>query len=93
MADDTAKPGEINGDALDRFTLLHFGAGAALGAVGAPWWAVVTVAIGWELLERPLKRKAPELFPHSSQDTVPNAVVEPIRDAGALIAKRKMARD
>lgn len=82
MTDETAKPGEINGDAFDRFTLAHFGAGAVLGLLGAPWWMVIAGALGWELLERPLKRNVPEMFPHSSQDTAQNAIV----DAGAVIA-------
>jgi hypothetical protein len=82
VPDDVAKPGEINGDAFDRFTLAHLGAGAVLGLLGAPWWMVVVGALGWELLERPLKRRAPGMFPHSSQDTAQNAIV----DAGAVLA-------
>jgi hypothetical protein len=81
MPDDVAKPGEINYNAVDRFTFAHLGAGVGLGLLRVPLWAVVAIALGWELLEGPLKRKVPEVFPHSSQDTAQNAIV----DASAVI--------
>lgn len=81
MSDRIARPGEINGDAFDRFTLAHLGAGVAMGALRVPMWLVVVLALGWELAERPLKRKFPGAFPHSSQDTAQNAIV----DAAAVI--------
>ena len=78
----TAKPGEINYDALDRFTLGHFSVGVILGlARVTPGWAAA-VAIGWEFIERPLKDMYPEVFPHSTQDTARNAAV----DALAMLA-------
>ena len=82
MADVIAKPGEINGDAVDRFTLAHLAAGAVLGGLRVPLLIVVAVALGWELVERPLKRNYPKAFPHASQDTAQNAIV----DAAAVIA-------
>ena len=61
----------VNEHALDRFTLAHLGVGYVLGLVlTVP--AVLVVALAWELAERPAKRKAPELFPNPSQDSVPN---------------------
>jgi hypothetical protein len=80
--DRIARPGEINGDAVDRFTLAHYAFGVMLGAGRLPWWAVPLVAIGWEALERPLKRHIPGAFPHASQDSWPNM----IGDALAVIA-------
>jgi len=80
--DDIAKPGKINYEAFDRFTVAHFGVGVALGLARAPWWLIIVGALGWELLERPLKRKVPKMFPHSTQDTASNAIV----DASAVIA-------
>lgn len=76
MTQRQAAPGEINGDPVDRFTLVHGGAGALLGAIGAPWWLTLGVAIGWELIENPLKDAVPEAFPHASHDTVPNAIFD-----------------
>ncbi len=76
VADEIARPGEVNAVPFDRFTLAHFGAGVALGVVGAPWWVVIGGALSWELLERPLKRTFPGLFPNPSQDTTTNAVTD-----------------
>lgn len=72
----TARPGEINFPAVDRFTLAHLGVGVLLGLIGLRWWAAAGTAIGWELIERPLKRRIPELFPHSTQDTLANAATD-----------------
>lgn len=69
-----ANPGEINFHAVDRFTLVHGAVGAGLGALGLPWWAAIAVTLGWELVERPLKDHYPQMFPHSTQDTMDNVV-------------------
>lgn len=76
-----AHRGEINGEATDRFTLVHGAFGVIMGAIGVPMFAAVGVAIGWEFLERPLKDAFPQAFPHASQDRIPNAVC----DAAAMI--------
>jgi hypothetical protein len=71
-----ARRGEINGDALDRFTLVHFGAGVTLGLLRTPWWLAIPMAIGWEIVENRLKDRFPEMFPHATHDTLPNAVMD-----------------
>lgn len=71
-----ALPGQINGDAFDRFTLAHFGVGVALGMIRAPWWVTLPMAIGWELVENKLKDRWPEVFPHATHDTAANAIVD-----------------
>ncbi len=84
-----AKRGEINGDLVDRFTLLHFGTGVALGGLtGMPLWGVAIVAVGWELIENPLKDAAPEAFPNPTHDSIGNAVL----DATAMLAGAALAR-
>lgn len=80
--DRIARPGEVNHAFMDRFTLAHYAWGVILGASRAPWWLVPIVAIGWEVVERPLKRQFPRAFPHATQDTWPNM----IGDAGAMIS-------
>lgn len=69
-----AKPGGINRDLLDRFTLAHAAIGALYGLIGLslPWMLVL--AVGWELVEDPLKAYLPRLFPHGTSDTLRNAV-------------------
>ena len=71
-----ARRGEINGDAVDRFTLAHGAAGVLLGLGRVPWWAALGLAVGWELAERPLKRAVPRIFPHASQDSLANATCD-----------------
>jgi len=88
MAQRLASRGEINGDAVDRFTFVHAGFGALMGAVNTPLWLAVTVAVGWELVERPLKNKFPHWFPNATQDRMVNLVV----DAGAMMAGYGAAR-
>ena len=63
----TADPGTINGDAIDRFTLAHAASGAVAGALRSPWWATLTGALLWEIVERPLKNKYPFDAGHRSE--------------------------
>lgn len=77
----TARPGEINYPAIDRFTLAHYAWGVILGASRFPLWGALAFAVGWEIIERPLKRRLPRIFPHGTQDTVPNM----IGDASAML--------
>ncbi len=72
----TARPGEINGSAFDRFTVGHAAVGVILGLVRVPWWVALGTAVGWEIIERPLKRHVPQMFPHATQDSLPNALVD-----------------
>jgi len=70
----TAAPGEVNYPIIDSFTLVHFGVGALLSILGASQKQTLAISLGWELFERPLKRTMPRLFPHTTQDTIPNMV-------------------
>jgi hypothetical protein len=72
----------INNNAVDRYTLAHFAWGVILGAARLPWWGTAGAAVGWEIIERPLKNHFPKVFPYSSQDTLANAAV----DALAIMA-------
>ena len=78
----TAKPGEINHATFDRFTIGHAAIGALMGLSRVPPGWAAAVAIGWEIVERPLKNALPSMFPHSTQDTPQNAVA----DALAMLA-------
>jgi hypothetical protein len=77
-----AQPGQINYPLVDRFTVGHLAVGTMLGLIAAPWWLAVGTAITWELLEVPLKRTYPGLFPHRSIDTPINKV----GDVAAMVA-------
>lgn len=72
----------INDDPIDRFTLAHGVGGMVLERMGATLPVTVFVAIGWELIERPLKRHYPSWFPHPSQDSTVNSLL----DAAAVVA-------
>ena len=79
----------INHKPIDRFTLVHALSGVVAAKLGLQPSTVIVLAIGWELLERPLKRKYGPLFPHPSQDTFINATL----DAGAMIGAYYLVRD
>lgn len=72
----------INTDPVDRFTAGHAAVGVIMGLARVPWWAAIGIAIGWELVETPLKRAVPRAFPHASPDSATNATF----DALAMIA-------
>jgi hypothetical protein len=71
-----ALPGEINYDPLDRYSFAHAGMGALMGLFRLPWYVTVLTAVGWDLLERPLKEELPELFPNHTQDTPQHVVTD-----------------
>jgi hypothetical protein len=76
-----AADNEVNGAPLDRFTVGHAAVGVAYGAAGLSLLWTIALALAWELAERPMKAARPEWFPHPSDDTAQNAVV----DVGAVI--------
>lgn len=78
----TAFPGEINHALVDRYTVGHAAVGVLLGLGRAPWWLALVVALGWEVVERPLKNAFPRAFPYATQDTLGNSLL----DAGAMMA-------
>jgi hypothetical protein len=93
MSDNSyAKPGEINGDPFDRFTIGHAAIGIIFGLARVPWWVVIPFAIGWELVETPLKRRVPYLFPHASADTPANAIVDAIAMISGWAAMRVLPK-
>jgi len=71
-----ADPTKVNGAIVDQFALGHLAVGAFYGRLQLPWCATLALAIGWELLERPAKAHRPDLFPHPSQDSAPNALID-----------------
>ncbi|HUR26967.1 MAG TPA: hypothetical protein VM509_02165 [Planctomycetota bacterium] len=73
-----ARPGEVNYHFVDRFTLVHASIGVAYALLGLGFAATVVLAIGWELVENPMKAYLPRLFPHASKDTLRNAVGDTI---------------
>jgi hypothetical protein len=73
-----ARPGEINHGPFDRWTLGHLGAGWGFGLFRAPWWVALGAAIGWEIIENPLKRHVFRSMVGSTQDTTVNSIVDMI---------------
>lgn len=76
MTEPLAQPGEINHGAVDRYTAGHFSVGVLMGLGRISFWPTALVAVGWELVERPLKNAYPGAFPYSTQDTTTNAVAD-----------------
>ena len=69
-----AQPGDPNFEPVDRYTLFHLGVGLGMSYLDIKLPTALAISIGWELLERPLKRYAPHIFPDASQDSPANAV-------------------
>jgi hypothetical protein len=68
------RPGEINHGALDWFTLVHWAIGFGYGALGLEFWIAFVLAVGWEIIENPLKVHFRFLFFHPSRDTILNVI-------------------
>lgn len=70
--------GEQNRAAVDPWTVVHFGAGLALGLVGASRWWSLGLAAGYEVVEQALERRrvGQEFFKTSGPEAAPNAVVD-----------------
>ncbi len=71
-----------NVDPVDRYTIGHFSVGTLLGLMRVPWWGAIAFAVGWELIEDPLKDLVPGIFPHASHDAFVNSFL----DAAAMMA-------
>ena len=69
-----AKPGEINYPMFDRFSFVHFAIGVLYYFLGFQFPTAFILAVGWELIENPLKANLPQIFPHATADTIQNAV-------------------
>lgn len=61
---------------VDRYTVGHGMIGFLLGLARLPWWAALGAAVGWELIENPIKRAMPEWFPVGISDTAENAALD-----------------
>lgn len=68
-----ARDGEVNFSLFDRYTVAHYATGIGLGVMRLKWWQALIFAVGWEIVESPLKRAIPKAFPYSSEDTLTNA--------------------
>jgi len=58
---------------IDSFTLNHAFVGAVLGGMGASAMGALGIALFWEAVENPLKRRVPDVFPNPYPDTRANS--------------------
>ncbi len=65
--------GPANQDAIDRYTIGHVALGTMLGLASVPWWVTLGQAVLWELVETPLKRRLPQVFPVATPDSFANS--------------------
>jgi hypothetical protein len=86
-----ALPGEINYALVDRFTIAHGAVGFTLGAARVPLPYAIAIAIGWELVENPLKRNFPGLFPSKTQDSLQNATGDALAMVAGWLAWRSLS--
>lgn len=86
-----ARPGEANHAFADRFTLAHAAIGAVYGLLALPLLAALGLALAWELVENPLKRVLPRVFPHPTKDTLLNALGDVLAVLSGWAAARFLA--
>jgi hypothetical protein len=66
----------VNKAPVDRWTTAHFAAGCIGGATNIDPLLFMLGAVGWEILERELKKNKPSLFPDPSSDSLENSVCD-----------------
>lgn len=93
MTQPSALPGQINGDAIDRFTLVHAFSGVVFGAAGIGRAPTIAAAVAWELAENPLKDLYAPYFPNATHDRPVNAITDIIamslgRELGAWLMRK-----
>ena len=71
-----AKPHEINGVHLDRFTFAHIGGGMLVAKCGIDPFPAMVIGIGFELIEDWIKKSRWNVFPNRSLDTKENALTD-----------------
>lgn len=69
-----SRPGEINYNFFDIYTIAHFLIGIIYGSIQLSFFIAIVLAIAWELIENPLKTYFPILFPHATADTWKNSL-------------------
>jgi hypothetical protein len=73
----TSKP-EQNRTVADPWTVVHFGAGLALGLVNVPLRWSLAAAVAYEVVEQYVERseEGKELFDTTGPEVVPNAILD-----------------
>lgn len=81
---------EQNQAVIDPWTVVHFGAGLALGLVNAPLRASLAAAVVYEVIEQYVERSdaGKELFDTSGPEVLPNAIL----DLAILVAGHQLGR-
>ena len=88
-----ARPGEIDGDAFDRYSLMHGGFGALMAVAGMSWLPTLALAVGWEVAERFLKPAFPDLPWHRTGGELTNdRLVNALGDVAITMASWYVVR-
>ncbi len=64
----------VNESVIDIWTTAHFAWGVFARAVKLPLWLTVALATAFEVVEVPLERVFPSVFPYRTTDTLDNAI-------------------
>jgi len=87
-----ARPGEINHAFVDPMSLVHALVGIGLGLFRLGPFAVLGIAVGWEVVEHVLKGCFPGAFVYPTQDTLMNAAGDVVATMAGWWAARLYAR-
>lgn len=82
----------INQQAVDKYTLLHLGAGYAARRLGVGLLPALALSLTWEhWLEPAWKRSDPQFFPAPSQDRPINSFFDTLAVVGGWMLARRFA--
>jgi len=63
---------------IDKYTLGHMAWGAILAAIGVPFWGAAMLSVAFEIVENPLKKHIPFIFPEPILDSIGNQVMDTV---------------
>lgn len=63
---------------IDKYTLGHMAWGAVLATVGIPFWGAFVASVVFEMIENPMKKHIPFIFPEPIPDPIGNQVMDTI---------------
>ena len=74
-----ALPLPANQAPVDRYTVGHLAFGTMLGLARVPWWAALATTLVFEhVLENPMKKAMPKIFPVPTRDSPANSAIDSV---------------
>ncbi len=69
---------EVPKSPIDVYTIGHLAWGAILASIGVPFWGAFAASVVFEIVENPMKKHIPQLFPETVLDPPGNQVMDTV---------------